>query len=282
MATRGPEGQHIISAGEVGAFSVCPLSWKLKWIDREDTKMESSVELGKQLHKSWSTLFEESLLLTKWIRYLAVLLCSAGVFFLLIQSPKERLDDIFFVSVQSHGLQLVVLMAASLLVMRSFLKAARRRHRDSGFALSEIAVAIEGSSILPSREYISVKQGLAGKPDAILREGDFILPVERKPLAKKLRDRYVAQLLVYMRLVEEFEGVRPPHGYLLLGENCRRVKIENQERKQQWVTSLLSDMRRILNGSPAKPQPHPSKCRKCDVRHRCSARVDERPPGTPG
>jgi CRISPR/Cas system-associated exonuclease Cas4 (RecB family) len=274
VATISPDGRHIIAAGEVGAFSVCPLSWKLKWIDKEASKVAPSVELGKELHKSWSSVLEESLLLGKWIRYLAVLLTSAAVLFLLIHDPEDSLSGVFFVSVRSHGLQLLVLIATTLLVIRSFRKAARRRHRDSGFALSEIAVSIEGSSILPSREYISVQQGLAGKPDALVKEGQLFLPIERKPLAKKLRDRYVAQLLVYMRLVEEFEGATPPHGYLLLGPKCRRVKIENAPQKQEWVEGMIREMRAILDGAPVVPQPHPMKCAKCDVRHRCSARVD--------
>lgn len=274
MATIRPDGRHIISAGEVGAFSVCPLSWKLKWVDKESSRVEPSVELGKELHQSWSSVFEESLLLGKWIRYLAVLLTSAAVIFLLIHDQDSALSGVFFVSVRSHGLQLLVLIATTLLVIRSFRKAARRRHRDAGFSLSEMAVAIEGSSILPSREYISTRQGLAGKPDALVKEGEVVLPIERKPLAKKMRDRYVAQLLVYMRLVEEFEGVTPPHGYLLLGPKCRRVKVVNAAAKQQWVERMIGEMRGVLDGAPAVPQPHPAKCAKCDVRHKCSARAD--------
>lgn len=276
MATTSPDGRHIIAAGEVGAFSVCPLSWKLKWVDKESSRVEPSVELGKELHQSWSSVFEESLLLSKWIRYLAVMLTSAAVIFLLIHDQEDPRTDVFFVSVRSHGLQLLVLVAATLLVIRLFRKAARRKHRDSGFSRSEIAVAIEGSSILPSREYISERQGLAGKPDALVKEGQAFLPIERKPLAKKLRDRYVAQLLVYMRLVEEFEGAKPPFGYLLLGPTCRRVKVENSAQKQRWVDEMVKEMRGILDGQPAVPQPHPAKCAKCDVRHKCPSRADTR------
>ena len=274
MATTGPDGQHIIAAGEVGAYTVCPMSWKLKWVDQEKARQVASASLGQVLHQDWSTVFEESLLLTKWVRYLVVMLMTALLVFLLIHPPRVPLSGIFSVSLRSHGLQLIVLIAVTLLVIRSFGKAARKRHRETGFAMSQVAVAMEGSSIVPAREYISVAQGLAGKPDALVREGADILPVERKPLAKKIRDRYVAQLLVYMRLVEEFEGRRPPRGYLLLGENCKRVVVENTVAKQAWVDRLLEQMREILNGGEAKATPHPVKCAKCDVRHRCSARRD--------
>jgi CRISPR-associated protein Cas4 len=140
--------------------------------------------------------------------------------------------------------------------------------------VNQVAVAMEGSSIVPAREYISRSQGLAGKPDALVREGSELIPVERKPLAKKLRDRYVAQLLVYMRLVEEFEGERPSKGYLLLGPDCRRVSIENSEAKQRWLGTLLEQMRRVLDGEEARATPHPAKCSKCDVRSRCPAAAD--------
>lgn len=274
MATRGPDGRHIIAAGEVGAFSVCPMSWKLKWIDKTAPRKDSSVALGQELHKNWSIVFEESLLLGRWIRYLAVLITTAAVVFLLLHPPEVPLSGLLVVSFRNNGLQLVVLAAITFLVIRSFLKAARKRHRDTGFSVNQVALAMEGSSILPAREYISEAQGLAGKPDALVREGDDLIPVERKPLAKKLRDRYVAQLVVYMRLVEEFEGRRPSKGYLLLGEKCRRVTIENSEAKQKWVGTLLSQMRGILDGAEVKPTPHPAKCSKCDVRHRCPARAD--------
>jgi CRISPR-associated protein Cas4 len=250
------------------------MSWKLKWIDKERGKEESSVALGQQLHRDWSGIFEESLVLGRWIRYLAVLITTAAVVFLLLHPADAPLTGLFDISIRNNGLQLVVLAAFTFLVIRSFLKAARKRHRDTGFRVNEVAVAMEGSSIVPAREYISRSQGLAGKPDALVQEGSEFIPVERKPLARKLRDRYVAQLLVYMRLVEEFEGKRPSKGYLLLGAECRRVTIENSEAKQRWLGTLLEQMRGVLDGGEARATPHPAKCSKCDVRARCPARGD--------
>jgi CRISPR/Cas system-associated exonuclease Cas4 (RecB family) len=60
----------------------------------------------------------------------------------------------------------------------------------------------------------------------------------------------------------------------LLGPSCRRIRVENSENKQAWVSGLIVEMRRILNGSTPTPSPHPSKCAKCDVKDRCSARKD--------
>ncbi len=272
MARPNPEGGYIIAAGEVGAFSVCPKSWHLLWNVRgEKPSSSDSSALGQQLHSDWSGFFEESLKLLNWIRYLAVMACLVAVVFMVISSSRVPLSELFQLSYKSRGLQVLVLIGIALWLIRSFGKEAKRRHEVSGFSHNEVTLAIDGSTILPEREYVSTRQGLAGKPDAIVKELDYIIPVERKPLAKKLRDRYVAQLLIYMRLVEEFEGIRPPHGYLLLGPSCRRIKVVNSESKQRWVDGMLRDMRGILSGNQPKAFPHPKKCSKCEARERCDA-----------
>lgn len=280
MARRNPDGTYTIAAGEVSVFSVCPQSWYLKTIQREQTTAVSSQSaLGQHLHRDWAQFFEESLKLSVWIRYLVMLLCAMILVFMAVSSARAPIHELFQFSWRNKGLQLVFLAAAALWLIRSFGKEAKRRHEGSGFSPSDITLAIDGSSILPDREYVSIRQGLAGRPDALILEDGKVIPIERKPLAKKLRDRYVVQMLVYLRLVEEFEGVKPPHGYLLLGPKCRRIRIVNSETKQMWVSGLIAEMRRILSGGAPVPTPHPMKCAKCDVRERCSARMDTQKTG---
>jgi CRISPR-associated protein Cas4 len=276
VARINPEGGYVIAAGEVGAFSVCPQAWYLSWNKSDgssSTPPNSQSILGQTLHRDWAQFFEESLHLGTWVRYLAMLVCMMLVVFMVVSSSQERTQQLFKLSYRNLGLQLLVLLLTMLWLIRVFGREAKRRHVDSGFLQSEVALAIDSGVLLPEREYVSYKQGLAGKPDALVREDGVVIPVERKPLAKKLRDRYVAQLLVYMRLVEEFEGVRPPHGYLLLGSQCRRIKVVNSPAKQAWVDGLLCEMRRVLDGGAPSPQPHPRKCNRCEVRDRCSARM---------
>lgn len=165
---------------------------------------------------------------------------------------------------------LVILLVIFAIVYDSLTAFAKSKRNDSGMEKSLNAIGIDGSSKIPGKVYVSDMQGLAGSPDALISENGFIIPVERKPLAKKIHDRYVAQLLVYMRLVEEFEGKRPPYGYLILGPKCRKFKIENTEARQAWLQKVIDDMRSILDGNPAKAEPHPRKCGRCDVRLACS------------
>lgn len=165
---------------------------------------------------------------------------------------------------------LIVILSATAIVIDAVTGAIRRRRKAAGLSKNSAPVSIDGGSQIPPREYISVRQGLAGRPDAVVLEHGYFIPVERKPLARKIRDRYVAQLLVYMRLIEELEGKRPPYGYLILGPTCRQVRIDNTPQRQQWLQRYLDQMRAILHGAGALPTPHPEKCRRCDVRQHCT------------
>jgi CRISPR-associated exonuclease Cas4 len=173
-------------------------------------------------------------------------------------------------SVNTDLILLTVLIVATIVVIDSVRIYVRKSREASGLGAKSVAISVDGSKSAPSRHYVSENQGLAGKPDAVINEGGCVIPVERKPLARKLRDRYVAQLLVYMRLIEEFEGKRPPHGYLILGPSCRRFKIENTPERQAWLQKMLDEMQLILAGTgKVVPKPQPRKCGKCDVNAKC-------------
>ena len=178
-------------------------------------------------------------------------------------------------SVDSQLVLLCVLLVFVVVVLDAVSARARKQGSAVGMAPHATAVSVDGSKSLPVRHYVSDIQGLAGRPDAVISEDGFIIPVERKPLARKIHDRYVAQILVYMRLIEEFEGKRPPYGYLLLGPSCRRFKVENSADRQAWLQKMIDEMRLIADGATAKPSPHVRKCARCDVREVCKHRVDK-------
>ena len=175
--------------------------------------------------------------------------------------------------IDSQLVLLAIIIIVGIMMLDAFSATASKKKSAVGLSKDSEAVSIDGSKTLAVREYISEIQGLAGKPDAVIVEGGNIIPVERKPLAKKIRDRYVAQLLVYMRLVEEFEGKKPPYGYLILGPQCRKVKIYNSEEKQAWLSKVLEEMREIVGGKASTPTPEIKKCSGCEVRDECSFRA---------
>lgn len=177
-----------------------------------------------------------------------------------------------------HLVLLAVIVIATAIVLDAVTLFVRNTRKKTGVSRKSEVVSIDGAATLAVRHYVSDMQGLAGRPDALISEGGYIIPVERKPLARKIRDRYVAQLLVYMRLVEEFEGKKPPYGYLILGPSCRRFKIENSPERQAWLQSMIDEMRAIVAGACAVPKPHPKKCAKCDVRTHCQFGIGDSTP----
>jgi CRISPR/Cas system-associated exonuclease Cas4 (RecB family) len=171
-----------------------------------------------------------------------------------------------------YGIVLLCIIGISaMMVLDAVTLAVARIRKQTGIEHRTKSVVVDGSDLRPGKSYLSERQALAGRPDAVIEESGFLIPVERKPLARKVRDRYVAQLLIYMRLIEEFEGKRPPHGYLILGPKCRRIKIVNSPERQAWVDGMLNEMRAVLSGLPSKPTPHVNKCSRCDVRAHCAS-----------
>lgn len=168
---------------------------------------------------------------------------------------------------------LVVLIVITVIVLDSLYAFRRKEQNLTGLDNNAVTIGVDGLKQFPARTYVSEIQGLAGRPDALIREEGFLIPVERKPLAKKMRDRYIAQILVYMRLIEEFEGKKPPYGYLILGAKCKKVKIYNTAERQIWLQRMINEMRQILDGAPAIAMPSLQKCRKCSVSAHCNRRA---------
>ncbi len=166
----------------------------------------------------------------------------------------------------------VVLLVMIIIVLDAISMYAAKKRQSIGFESMKDAIKNSSEKTSPrgGKYYVSDKQLLSGSPDAVINEDGFFIPIMRKPMAKKIKDRHTAQMLVYMRLIEEFEGKKPPYGYLILGEKCRRVKIYNSEERQEWLQSMLDKMHKILEeNEEAEAKPQPGKCHSCHVRSSC-------------
>ena len=113
-------------------------------------------------------------------------------------SQIARLDTDFIL--------LAILITCTIILYDLFHAVSRKKLNEAGIQKEAVTQRVDGSKTLPVADYVSDVQGLAGRPDAVIIENGFTIPVKRKPLPRKLRDRHVAQLLVYMRFVEEFDG----------------------------------------------------------------------------
>lgn len=82
MARTTEFGRHIISAGEIGAYTVCPEAWKLKAIAHQKPTKAHSVKTGVELHETWAKDVDELAYLNKTgkiVAFLIVLAAAAAV-----------------------------------------------------------------------------------------------------------------------------------------------------------------------------------------------------------
>jgi hypothetical protein len=84
MARKNDDGRFTLSAGEIGAYTVCPEAWRLKTIAKAKSICAHSVIEGQQLHKEWVTKFEEAAYLKHRIRFVIALLIVAAILYLLL------------------------------------------------------------------------------------------------------------------------------------------------------------------------------------------------------
>ncbi|MBX7143333.1 MAG: hypothetical protein K1X79_02670 [Oligoflexia bacterium] len=79
MARKSDYNRYILSAGEIGAYTVCPESWRLSAIEKVRTTHDQSSTRGMALHKSWAQGYEEAVYFGRAARalLLLMLLCIA-------------------------------------------------------------------------------------------------------------------------------------------------------------------------------------------------------------
>lgn len=112
----------------------------------------------------------------------------------------------------------------------------------------------------------SVRLGLTGRPDRLIKTGGTIL-VEEWKSSRTLRPWHRAQMGVYFLLVEEELRIRPPHGFVVCGDGTRH-KVENTEELRAWVLGLAEQIRaaRLAVEAPIPVEPVRGQCRPCGLR----------------
>lgn len=111
---------------------------------------------------------------------------------------------------------------------------------------------------------------LVGRPDRILRlEDGTLIPVEKKS-GRTVQDSHRAQLGVYLLLIEEETGRRPPYGVIVLDGDVEH-RIETTDALLGWTSTLIEGVRavRAAPNAPCGATPFPAKCRGCSVNASC-------------
>ena len=122
--------------------------------------------------------------------------------------------------------------------------------------------------------FVSQKYGLRGRPDYVVTQGDFQIPVEvktgrtpRGPLFS-----HIVQLSAYCLLIEEDIGRAPPYGVLRYERVEHEIEYGADQRK--LVMGKLTEMRSALaKGEAHRNHNRPGKCIGCSRRAGCPEKL---------
>lgn len=170
----------------------------------------------------------------------------------------------------------MILLISLLLAIVSLLllRLAARQQRSAGLPTGRV-IASDTHSWKPlQRPLYDPHLNLTGKPDYLVRQGRFTIPVEVKsaPSAHSPFENHIFQLAAYCLLVERAFGERPPYGILHYSDKTYRIEFTPE--LENALNDLLSDMR-AKERLGALPRSHasPSRCAACGFRSICDQRL---------
>jgi CRISPR-associated exonuclease Cas4 len=116
----------------------------------------------------------------------------------------------------------------------------------------------------------SHRLGLTGRPDRLIKVNGTIIPEEWKS-SRKVWPSHRAQLGVAFVVIEDQYGVRPTHGFVVLGDGTRE-RVENTEELRAFVLDVAARIRaaRAALRQPIVVDPRPGQCRACGMRAHCA------------
>lgn len=144
--------------------------------------------------------------------------------------------------------------------------------RVTGLPRAKVVYEDMCSALRPEGPLVSEARRLVGKPDYLLDEGDYIIPVEVKstslPRSGEPYPGHVLQLAAYCLLVEDVYGKRPPYGYIRYRDKMVRVPYTDEVR--MLLLRTLADMQAALEAtSVVRSHRDPWRCARCGLAYAC-------------
>lgn len=252
-----------ITDNDLAGFIVCPEAWRIKRLGSGEKKSSENQQLSAQERDAWlekNNQFAEIKIFAKVV-YVLLFLLFLTVLTLdqLGRSPVE-IDDIFGIPPQI--ITILLLLSGSVFLTDIFERKVKNLGNDTGIDRN---VELVGDNVLLK----SSDELLTSQPDAIVKDGESIIPVDRIPTQSKVRDRHVIKMLLHLKLLEERNGKQSPYGLLVMGEKKRQSKILNNQERQDWLNETISQLREVEISDTAEAKPEYRKCKSCDVNKLC-------------
>jgi CRISPR-associated exonuclease Cas4 len=146
--------------------------------------------------------------------------------------------------------------------------------REAGLPAGRVTYVDTGAWNRCDRPLFSHRMRLTGRPDYLVRNKQYVIPVEvksggapRQPYAA-----HVLQLAAYCLLVEEQEGRAPPYGILKYDD--RAFEVDYTAALRAELLDTLAALRHHLGARDVKRNHEQAgRCRGCGYREQCAERL---------
>ncbi len=172
---------------------------------------------------------------------------------------------------------MTLLLALLLLILALALGwRALRLRQQSGLPWARVVASDTGPGRRLSEPLFARRYGLTGKPDYLLQQGVYLIPVEVKP-GRSVPYPYesdLLQLAAYCLLVEETSERAPPYGLLRYAETTFRLEYTPAVRDD--LLDVLAEMRDLLDADDcARSHDEPPRCAGCGFVQQCDEALVE-------
>ncbi len=153
------------------------------------------------------------------------------------------------------------------------LPAGRLVYSDTGFAVGKIAPAkLNAEGERQERALVSLKYGLTGRPDYLVRTREGVVPVEakstRRPSSGLPYESHLMQLAAYCLLVEDQLGERVPYGVVRYADGEARVEYTPELREA--LIGLIEEIRVARDAEEVhRSHDERQRCASCGFRDVC-------------
>jgi CRISPR-associated exonuclease Cas4 len=151
---------------------------------------------------------------------------------------------------------------------------ARRQRKSSGLPSGRVIYSDADHWGKVEKPLYDPVSGLTGKPDYLVEENGFLIPVEVKSSrAPNLpHDSHIYQLAAYCLLVERTYAKRPPYGILRYRD--KTFSIDFTRELQHELEDLLDTIHnQEKRGEANRSHQEPARCAHCGYRSFCNQRL---------
>jgi CRISPR-associated exonuclease Cas4 len=151
---------------------------------------------------------------------------------------------------------------------------ARRQRKSSGLPTGRVVYTDTNRWGKVEKPLYDPVSGLTGKPDYLIEEKGFLIPVEVKSSrAPNLpHDSHIFQLAAYCLLVERTTKKRPPYGILRYRDKTFSIDFTPalQRELEENLDAIHSQER---HGEASRSHHEPARCARCGYKKICDQRL---------